>query len=52
MQLWTMLIDSKCPTLWKQKWQPTPVLLPRQSHGRRNLVGYSPWGRAESDVTE
>ena len=23
---------------------PTPVLLPGKSHGRRSLVGYSPWG--------
>ena len=23
---------------------PTPVLLPGESHGRRSLVGYSPWG--------
>ena len=22
------------------------------SHGRRSLVGYSPWGREESDTTE
>ena len=33
-------------------WRPTPVLLPGESHGRRNLVGYSPWGRQESDRTE
>ena len=26
------------------QWQPTPVFLPRKSHGQRNLVGYSPWG--------
>ena len=26
------------------KWQPTPVLLPGESHGGRSLVGYSPWG--------
>ena len=26
------------------KWQPTPVLLPGESHGQRSLVGYSPWG--------
>ena len=26
--------------------------LPGKSHGRRNLVGYSPWGRKESDTTE
>ena len=33
-------------------WQPTPVLLPGKSHGQRILVGYSPWGRKESDMTE
>ena len=27
------------------QWQPTPVLLPGKSHGRRGLVGCSPWGR-------
>ena len=32
--------------------QPTPVLLPGTSHGRRRLVGYSPWGHRESDTTE
>jgi len=31
---------------------PTPVLLPGKSHGRRSLVGCSPWGREESDTTE
>ena len=30
----------------------TPVLLPGESHGLRSLVGYSPWGRKESDMTE
>ena len=29
---------------WIRKWQPTPVFLPGKSHGRRSLVGYSPWG--------
>ena len=33
-------------------WQPTPVLLPGKSHGRRSLVGCSPWGHEESDATE
>ena len=37
---------------WTRKWQPTPVLLPGKSHGQRNLVGCSPWGREESDTTE
>ena len=31
---------------------PTPALLPGKSHGRRSLVGCSPWGRQESDTTE
>ena len=53
---------------WRRKWQPTPVFLPGEwteeptesvgwqrvghTHGRRSLVGYSPWGREESDTTE
>ena len=37
---------------WRRRWHPTPVLLPRKSHGRRSLVGCSPWGREESDTTE
>ena len=37
---------------WHKKWQPTPVLLPGKSHGWRSLVGYSPWGRKESNTTE
>ena len=32
--------------------QPTPVFLPEESHGQRNLAGYSPRGRKESDTTE
>ena len=30
----------------------SPVLLPGKSHGWRSLVGYSPWGRKESDMNE
>ena len=37
---------------WRRKWQPTPVFLPGESHGRRSLVGYSPRGHKESDTTE
>ena len=36
----------------RRKWQPTAVLLPGESHWGRSLVGYSPWGRKESDTTE
>ena len=38
--------------LWRRKWQPTSVFLLGQSHAQRSLVGYSPWGRGESDMTE
>ena len=41
---------SKIP--WSRKWQPTPVFLPGESHGQRNLADYSPQGRKESDMTE
>ena len=34
-----LVIDIK----WRRKWQPTPVVLPRKSHGQRSLAGYSPW---------
>ena len=36
----------------RRQWQHTPVLLPGNSHGRRSLVGCSPWGRWGSDTTE
>ena len=28
---------------WRRKWQPTPVLLPGESHRQRSLADYSPW---------
>ena len=37
---------------WSRKWQPIPVFLPGKPHGQRNLVGYSPWGHKELDMTE
>ena len=36
----------------RRQWHPTPIFLPRKSHGRRSLVGCSPWGRWGSDMTE
>ena len=36
----------------RRQWQPTPVLLPGESQGQRSLVGYSPWGRGELDMSE
>ena len=38
--------------LSRRQWHPTPVLLPGKTHGRRSLVGCSPWGLEESDTTE
>ena len=37
---------------WRRKWQPTPVFLPGESQGRGSLVGCSPRGRKESNMTE
>ena len=45
--IWIPMADS-----WRRQWHPTPVLLPRKSHGWRSLVGYSPWGPEELDTTE
>ena len=40
-----------CFPLRRRQWHPTPVLLPEGSHGRRSLVGCSPWDRWGSDTT-
>ena len=37
---------------WKRKWLPTPVFWPGKSHGHRGLVGFSPRGLKELDMTE
>ena len=37
---------------WRREWLPTPVFLPGEFHGEVSLVGYSPWGRKESDMTD
>ena len=47
----TLLISWVGKSLWRRKWQPTPVNSPGESHGQRSLVGYSPWGCKESDMT-
>ena len=36
---------------WRRQWHPTPILLSGKSHGRRSVVGCSPWGR-KSRTTE
>ena len=42
---------TKSQTQLKQ-FSALPVFLPEKSHGQRSLVGYSPWGLKESDMTE
>ena len=49
-ETWVWFLGQEDP--WRRKWQPTPVFLSEESHGWRNLVGYSPWGRKELDTTE
>ena len=49
-ETWVRSLGQQVPL--EKKWQPTPVVLPGESHGWRSLVGYSPWGRKESDMTE
>ena len=43
---------NKTSLPWRRKWQPTPVFLPRKSHGQRILAGYSPQGCKELNMTE
>ena len=42
-ETWDGSLDWKIP--WRREWQLTPVFLPRESHGQRGLMGYSPWGQ-------
>ena len=37
---------------WRRAWQSTPIFLPGESHGQRNLAVYSPQGHKELDMTE
>ena len=49
-----IIFPRKCFSVWGclRQWHPIPVLLPGKSNGRRSLVGCSPWGCGESDMTE
>ena len=37
---------------WRRQWQPTPVFLPGEPHGQRNLADCGPQGHKESHMTE
>ena len=49
-ETWVDPWSGKVP--WSRKWQPTQEFLPEEPHEQRSLVGYSPLGCQESDVTE
>ena len=49
-ETWVRLLGWDDP--WRREWKPTPVILPGEFHGQRKLVGCSPWGHKESDLTE
>ena len=49
-ETWIQFLGREYP--WRRKWQPTPELLPRKVNGQRTLVGYSPWGHKQLDMTE
>ena len=44
---WTQLWS-----VWRRKWQPTPVFLPGESQGQGSLVSCRLWDCIESDMTE
>ena len=48
----TVKITLPVRSHWSKKWQPTPVFLPRESHGQRSLVGLQSVGPQRSDMTE
>ena len=49
-EIWVQSLVEKIP--WRSKWQPPPVFLPEKSYGQKSLVGDSPWGCKEQDMTE
>ena len=46
------LIPGLERSLGDRNGNPPPVFLPGESHGQRKLMGHSPWGHKESDLTE
>ena len=49
-ETWVQSLGREIP--WRREWQPMPVFLLGKFHGPRSLVGYSPYGCDESDMTE
>jgi len=40
------------PRSGRRAWEPTPVFLPEESHGRRRLAGFSTQARKDLDTSE
>ena len=49
-ETWVQSLGQEDPL--EKEMAPHSVLLPGKPHGQRSLIGYSPWGRKESDITE
>ena len=47
-----LYFNSILSLFWRRKQQLTPVFLPGESHGWRSLVGYSPWGHKELQLSD
>ena len=48
-ETWIQSLGQEAPM--EKKWLPTPIFLPVKSHVQRSLVGYSPRGHNELDMT-
>ena len=46
---WCLTLLQPCRRL---QWQSTPVFLPAESRGQKNLGSYGPWGHKESDTAK
>ena len=42
LSLFQGIFLSQGSSIWRRKWQPTPVFLPGESRGWKSLAGYSP----------
>ena len=49
-EMWVQLLGREDPL--EQEMATHSSILLGKSHGQRSLVGYSPWGHKESDMTE
>ena len=49
-EMWVRSLGWEDPL--KKEMATHSIFLPGKSHGQKSLVGYSPWGHKESDMTE